>query len=124
MNRAIIGLASTRTDGNILLQQAIEILTHTCISAKFSTCYLTAPVGTHSKNDYWNCIGIVESELGFETLKQHYKEMEKNAGRQPNSKQTGDVPLDIDIVVWNGEIIRPHDWEQGYFQKGLKQLNK
>ena len=124
MNQAIIGLASNRTDGNILLQQAIEILTHTSVSVKFSTCYSTAPVGTHSKNDYWNCVGIVESELDFEKLKQHYKEMEKDAGRQPDSKQTGDVPLDIDIVVWNEKIIRPRDYEQDYFQKGLIQLNR
>ena len=37
---------------------------------------------------------------------------------------SGKIPLDIDIVVWNGEIIRPQDWKQDYFQTGLKELEQ
>ena len=123
MNKAIIGLASNRNNGDIILKHAITELMHDCISARFSECYRTIPIGTWSKRNYWNCTGIIETELDLNQLKKLYKTMEKQAGRMPDSNQTGDIPLDIDIVVWNSNIIRPYDWEQSYFQKGLNMIS-
>ena len=48
--------------------------------------------------------------------------MEKAAGRFPQSKLSGEVPLDIDIVVWNDEVKRPRDMVQDYMQIGLLEL--
>ena len=50
--------------------------------------------------------------------------MEKAHGRTPESKLSCKIPLDIDIVVCNGEIIRPQDSKQDYFQTALKELEQ
>lgn len=122
MSNAIIGLASNRKEGEEILHQTIEKLSRDFRSARFSNCYLTDPVGSCSKRMYWNCTGIIETNLDLDTLKNSFKTMEREAGRTPDSKLTGDIPLDIDVVVWNNRVIRPRDWEQPYFQTGLKQL--
>ncbi len=122
MNKAIISLASNRDNGDTILKHTTAKLEQNCISARFSECYRTVPVGTHSKRNYWNCTGIIETQLDIDQIKNLYKTMEKQAGRMPDSKQTGEIPLDIDSVVWNDEIIRPRDWEQSYFQKGLNMI--
>ena len=33
-----------------------------------------------------------------------------------------EIPLDLDIVVWNGETLRPQDYDREYFQIGLKEI--
>ena len=124
MNNAIIGLASNRNEGENILRQTIEKLSRNFRSARFSDCYLTDPVGSCSKRMYWNCTGIIETDLEQDTLKNLFKTMEREAGRMSDCKQTGDIPLDIDIVVWNNNVVRPRDWEQPYFQTGLKQLKQ
>lgn len=122
MSTAIIGLASNRKEGEEILHQTIEKLSRDFRSARFSNCYLTDPVGSCSKRMYWNCTGIIETDLDLDTLKNSFKTMERESGRTPDSKLTGDIPLDIDVIVWDNHIIRPRDWEQPYFQTGLKQL--
>lgn len=123
MNKAIISLASNRDNGDAILKCTIEKLSQNNMATRFSKCYRTAPVGTCSKRFYWNCTGIIETELDLSQIKNLYKTMERQAGRMSDSKQNGDIPLDIDIVVWNSEIIRPGDWEQSYFQKGLNMIS-
>ena len=50
------------------------------------------------------------------------KEIETQQGRTSLSKQTGIIPIDIDIVVWNDEVMRPRDLQHEYMQKGLRML--
>ena len=40
------------------------------------------------------------------------------------SKKKGDIPMDLDIIIWNDEIIREADYNQHYFQIGWQQLNE
>ena len=37
-------------------------------------------------------------------------------------RANGIEPIDLDIVVWNGEVVRPADYAQQYFQKGWHQI--
>ena len=34
----------------------------------------------------------------------------------PNSGQKGKIPIDIDLLLWNGTILKPADWEKEYVQ--------
>ena len=44
------------------------------------------------------------------------KAMEKRLGRMSDSKQKGKIPIDIDLLLWNGTILKPADWEKEYVQ--------
>lgn len=50
-------------------------------------------------------------------------EYENVCGRTPASKQTGEIPMDIDIIIWNDEIIRPNDYEHEYFKIGWNMIH-
>ncbi len=73
-------------------------------------------------NDYTNSVMKIECELEHDDLKAQFKQYEKDCGRTPESKILGIVPIDIDIVTWNEEILKPSDYSREYFQKGLKQI--
>jgi 2-amino-4-hydroxy-6-hydroxymethyldihydropteridine diphosphokinase len=36
----------------------------------------------------------------------------------------GNVPIDIDIVLWNGDIIKENDFKQSYFQIGWNEIKE
>lgn len=71
--------------------------------------------------NYQNCVGIIETEWDYDRLYQHFKAMEKALVVFLN-KTFREVPLDIDIVVWNDEVKRPRDMVQDYMQIGLLEL--
>ena len=49
--------------------------------------------------------------------------MEAEYGRVHDGSPAALVPLDIDIVVWNGEVLRPRDMQQEYMRIGLEMLH-
>ena len=115
-------MGSNVKDGLSLLEECCKNVAAVTASSRFSTCYRTSPVGSMPSPDYHNCVGIVETEWDYDRLHDAFKALEKAAGRTPESKCRGEVPLDIDIVVWNGEVKRPRDMEQAYIRIGLSQL--
>ena len=122
MNKAIIGLGSNVNGGLLLLKKSCMEIAAMAVSARFSSCYETVPVSSIPQPNYQNCVGIIETEWDYDRLYQHFKAMEKAAGRFPQSKLSGEVPLDIDIVVWNDEVKRPRYMVQDYMQIGLLEL--
>lgn len=41
---------------------------------------------------------------------------ETAGGRTPNSKADGVMPIDVDIVIYNGHILKPQQYRRAYFQ--------
>ena len=89
-----------------------------------SSIYETVACGSIKSPNYLNAVVKIFTDTDHQELHDVLKTMEKTHGRTPESKLSGKIPLDIDIVVWNGEIIRPQDWKQDYFQTGLKELEQ
>ena len=69
-------------------------------------------------------IGISNFYPDLDEAVKTLKELERNQGRTPELKIQGIVPIDIDVVIWNDEIVRMRDYEQDYFSQGYRQLNR
>lgn len=104
------------------MSKAIEQIRALAQDARFSSIYETDPVGQHQHAKYKNCVGQVVVSGSFDYWKQFFKQMERDMGRDEASKLQGNVPLDIDIVVWNDDVVRPKDLEASYTQIGLKEI--
>ncbi len=124
MNRAILSLAANTPDKQEQMRLAIEELRAISSTLLASTVYETEPVGNKNQPRYLNAVAVIEIEMEYEVLHSRLKELERLHGRTPESKTQGTIPLDIDIVMWNSEILRPRDWEQDYFTIGLNQLQQ
>ena len=86
-----------------------------------SSAYST-PALNGKDNDYLNAVAEGYVECDFETLKAQMKDYERSSGRTPESKLMGVVPIDIDIVMWNDEVVKAGDYEQSYFKIGWNEL--
>lgn len=122
-NRAIIGIGSNSGKKSENVIRAIAEIRKQIHIVKHSSCYETEAVGKQRQEPYCNCVAIIETVKEYDELKQLFKKIECASGRTPKSKTDGIIPLDIDIVSWNDEIIKAADMEQEYMKKGLKEIS-
>lgn len=57
--------------------------------------------------------------IDFETMQTNIKILERSYGRDAASKRRGVMPLDIDVVVWEGRVIDREQYMRPYFLHGL-----
>lgn len=119
MNRAIISLGSNIADKETILQHTLCNLDYKIVAA--TPPYIDS-CDNNNDSPYMNIIAIIDTNDDCAVMKSRFKEIEKKAGRRPQDKETGIIPLDIDIVIFNNEIIRPTDYNRPYFKHGYSLL--
>ena len=83
-----------------------------------------SPATNGKDPDYMNAVAIIKSKESHQNLVKNFKDYESSCGRTDDSKIKGEIPIDLDIVIWNDKIIRNKDYNQEYFKIGWKQINK
>lgn len=73
---------------------------------------------------YLNALCLATSEMSRNRLESLLKEIEAGMGRKQDDKAKKKVVIDLDLVVWNGEIVRPWDVAQTFYQSCLISLQK
>jgi len=117
----VIGLASNTEDRNDRIEFATEVLRKIFSDVKVSHVY-ESPAKNGDGSIYCNAVLSGMTVLSEEAVVSKLKSIERDAGRSPDSKLNGNVPLDLDLVIWNGRIIRPLDFDQYYFNVGYRSL--
>ena len=121
MNRVIIGLGSNiNPDQNI--QQAREILAQKYRIVAESCFKLTEPVGKIKQADFINGSVLIETELNIDQLKSELGGIEKGLGRNRPHDRFGPRTIDLDIVVWNEDIIDQDFYQRGYLKESVLEL--
>lgn len=100
---------------------ACEWLGRELRSAHISSIYDTPAVNGGCGN-YANAVirGITDKD--FHTLNECLKKFETSLGRSPELKSAGIVPVDIDIVIYDGDVVREWDFRQSFFRIGFLEL--
>lgn len=119
----IISLGSNSCNKQEFIKKAISEISKFLTDASVSNIYETSPLsGTGGM--YANAVIAGKTNLSCDSLSDIFKKMEIYAGRTPEARKNNHVPLDIDIVIYDGVIIRPADFSRGYFRKGYEELVK
>lgn len=89
----------------------------------FSDIVESAPIDKNGmvKSDepnYLNVLCLAQSDASLDRIQLLLKQMELLMGRRKGSE----VVIDLDLVVWNGEILRPWDVNQTYYMDCLKSM--
>ena len=114
-NNVILCLGSN-TDCEANLKSAVGLLRGYFGTIRFSEEAYTEPVGLPGSGLFLNQVAVAGTEASQEEVERALKDMEKRLGRMPDSKQKGQIPIDIDLLFWNGTILKPADWEKEYVQ--------
>ena len=104
MNTAIIMLGSN-TDGSknmeLTLNKLVECFEITNISLQVNT----EPVGYQFSSNFQNLALKLLSKDTIEETIATFKHIEQEMGRKPDSKLTGIIPIDIDLIFWNNALV-------------------
>lgn len=71
---------------------------------------------------YMNAVatGVIKGDI--EEVISMTKIFEKENGRDSDRRAKGEVPIDIDIVMRDSEILRPQDFSREFFQIGFREV--
>lgn len=123
MNKLVISIGSNSKDREWQVENCIKWLKSKLSGVSHSEIYNSA--ASNGKDpDYLNVVMKAKCREDFAEINKKLKDYESVCGRTPLSKQTGEIPMDLDIIIWNGEIVRERDFNQKYFQTGWQQLDE
>ena len=90
---------------------------------KESEIYTTRPFGKSfsNLNDYKNAVIELTTLSNLSEFEAELKELEKDFGRDRGLK-SDEVAADIDIVIWDGKILRPREVDRDYLSIGYNQI--
>lgn len=96
------------------------------LKSAFTGVQLSEIYSTHALNgqsaDYLNMVARVRTSATLPELTALCKAFEEECGRTPESKQRGSIEMDVDIMKFGGDVLRPAEWSRPYFTLGLSQL--
>jgi len=122
MNVAIIGIGSNiRAEENIPL--ALQLLGERVTIEKVSELITTTPVGMTGQPDFVNGAVRITTALSQEDLERLLKEVEDRTGRDRTVPRFGPRTIDLDIVVWNGEIIDPDYYARDFLRTAVSEVS-
>ena len=122
--RIILSLGSNYNEQENM-EYAVEQLKRLFLSIRFSESYYTDPVGSsYSVGKYLNQVAIAYTGYSVDEIKPMLKEIEAAAGRSPQLKAEGKIPLDVDLVKWSDQVLKPADLQQDYVLRGLSDLQE
>ena len=106
MNTAIVMLGSN-LNPELNIEVAKEKMEDNFEIIKNSNRLVNKPIGKKYINEFHNeSVMLLSVETMQETIL-IFKDIEKQLGRTVESKQKGEIPIDIDLIFWNDVLV--HD---------------
>ena len=93
---------------------------HTLIAE--SDWVLTQPIGFKDQRDFLNGVFLIETEMNRDELVGWLHQAETELGRVRTSNKNGPRTIDLDIVVWDGEIIDPDFKTRDFLRQAVYQV--
>lgn len=100
---------------------ALLMLSATFEDFKASDLYETPDYHGGSRN-YINAVASANTSMAPAEIEAMAKELELKFGRTEEARRRGDVPLDIDLVVYGDRIIKEKDFGRKFFMQGYNQI--
>ena len=120
-NEVVIALGSN-IDPKANLELAVLELKSKFKVSKQSRWIRTKPIGVLDQPDFYNGALLLETKLGLDSLKQELKNVEDLMGRDRSLPKFGPRVIDLDILIWNGEIIDNDYYERDFLRKGVEEI--
>lgn len=121
MNSIVLSIGSNSVDREWQISNCVEWLKKLIHKMEQSSVY-NSEAANGVDADYLNTVIKGYCNEDYESISASLKQYETVCGRTPMSKTEGIIPLDIDIVIWDDEIVRARDFAQPYFQKGWNEI--
>lgn len=121
-NTVIIGIGSN-IEAEVNIQKMLTILKEKVKILQVSAFIKTKPIGIENQPYYTNGAVKVETDLNQKALIILLKSIEDQMGRDRSAPKFGPRNIDLDIVVWNGEIVDKDYYSRDFLRKSVRELS-
>lgn len=121
MNEVIIGIGSN-LDAENNVRRVLEILAEKFELLKVSAFVKTKPIGITEQPDFTNGAAKIRTSLNRNNLEHILKQIEDQMGRDRSAPKFGPRCIDLDVVVWNGEIVDEDYYTRDFLQKSVQEI--
>lgn len=107
LNSVYIGLGANINTPVKQIQSALATLAELdeCKLEKYSSFYVSKPMGPQDQDDYINAVALLTTSLTPLTLLDRLQCIEKQQGRIRKGERWGPRTLDLDLLLYNNETI-------------------
>lgn len=123
MKEVCLSLGSNHGNRRQNVEEALEWIKGFLIESRCSTVYETKAVHGFGPA-YFNAVVCGYSSCEYDCFNRKLKEYEIKCGRTREARTRNEVIIDLDVVIWNKEIIRPIDFSRDFFQIGYKEITE
>ncbi len=120
-NNVILMLGSNTGDRKTNLDKAVEALRR-YVDIETVTCDIDNPDFTSRGPDYLNRLLCINTNLSLDVLKSVSKKIELDLGR--DTSKFPFINIDVDIIIFNGTIIKTSEFNSYPYQLLIKTLYK
>ena len=107
-----------------VMEMAEMLLNQRFPSIRWGKLIKTLPEETSCPAPYLNRAALLNTIWDADTLRYYFKSIEKACGRTSLSKQTGIIPLDIDLLIIDNTVLKPEDMQKHYVRQALEGLEE
>lgn len=120
-NIVILGIGSNiNAEENI--SKMLELLKDQVDLLKISSFKKTKPIGIEDQPDFTNGAVKIQTSLNRNALNKLLKSIEDELGRARSAEKFGPRTMDLDIVVWNGEIEDKDYYTRDFLKKSVQEV--
>ena len=120
-HQVILSIASNRFQSKNLFRARL-CLGEVLQDLHFTSEQWTEPVNTCRRDTYLNQLATGMTEKDEDELNEWLKQTERRFGRNDAKRRLGIVPIDLDILEFDGERRHLRDWERPYVQSLISEL--
>lgn len=121
MNEVLISIGSNiNKEKNLTVCQQLLNASFDCI--QYSDISITVPYGNNYQDNFINQLAMILTNDEKNVVSNILKSIEKKIGRVPEDKNLGIVKIDVDIIIWNNNVIKPEDITRSYVKDLISTL--
>ena len=121
MNECIIGIGSNINPENNI-KDSLMILEKEVEVKEVSSWVKTTPIGITDQDDFINSAVKIRTAMTKEKLVHYLKKLEDRLGRDRTLPKFGPRVIDLDIIVWNNEIVDNDYYERDFTRNAVDEL--
>ena len=119
--RVCLGLGSN-IDPETNIPKAIELLRQFLLLGSISRAWYSPPVGTTGPN-FVNAALLTKTDLTLEIFKNEIiRPIEAQLGRIRSQNKNAPRPIDIDVLIWDQQILESLIWKEAYLAVPVAEL--
>ncbi len=120
-NTCIVGIGSN-IDPELNIDRVLSILKQETGFVAASGFVKTKPIGITDQPEFVNGAVKLETQMAMDDFRAYLKKLEDRLGRDRSLPKFGPRTIDLDIVVWNGEVVDKDFYTRDFLRNAAAEL--